>query len=150
MVRSISIDPLALHNITISEDHFVIRHDSTKSDKEGAKILSKPVYCNPLDFVLCPGVSVGVWLSLNQNTFRNNSERIFIRHGAQLGSAAHRDCEQLLTILKAHWDIVQTYITTMSAHGIRKGSATHVACATTAPTNCLDCKSGRLVSWESS
>lgn len=35
--------------------------------------------------------------------------------------------------MKVKWDIVQTYITTMSAHGIRKGSATHVACATTAP-----------------
>jgi hypothetical protein len=134
MARSISIDPLALHNISISEDHFVIRHDSTKSDKEGAKIHSKPVYCNPLDFVLCLGVSLGaVWLSLNQNTFCNNSERTFIRHGARLGSAAHRYCKQLLTIIKAHWDFVQTYITTMWAHGIRKGSATHVASATTAP-----------------
>jgi hypothetical protein len=35
--------------------------------------------------------------------------------------------------VKAYWDIVQTYKTNMSAHGLRKGSATHVACATTAP-----------------
>ena len=133
MARSISIDPLALHNISISEDHFVICHDSTKSDNEGAKTHSKAVYCNPLDFVLCPGVSLGVWLSLNQNTFRNNFERIFICHGARLGSAAHRYCEQLLTIVKAHWDIIQTYMTTMLAHGIREGSATYVASATTAP-----------------
>ena len=133
MARSISIDPLALHNIAISEDHFVIRHDSTKSDKEGEKIHNKAVYCNPLDPILCPGVSLGIWLSLNQNTFRDNSERIFIRRGARVGSAAHRYCEQLLQIMKAHWGIVQTYITTMSAHGIRKGSATHVSCATTCP-----------------
>ena len=33
MARSISIDPLVLHNITISEDLFVFCHDSTKSDK---------------------------------------------------------------------------------------------------------------------
>jgi hypothetical protein len=133
MARSISIDPLALHNISICEDHFVIRHDSTKSDKEGEKIHNKAVYCNPLDPILCPGVSLGIWLSLNQNTFRDNSERIFIRRGARVGSAAHRYCEQLLIIMKASWGIVQTYITTMSAHGIRKGSATHVSCATTAP-----------------
>jgi hypothetical protein len=37
MARSISIEPLALHNIAISEDHFVICHYSTKSDKEGEK-----------------------------------------------------------------------------------------------------------------
>ena len=96
MARSISIDPLDLHNISISEDHFVICHDSTKSDKEGEKIHNKAVYCNPLDPILCPGVSLGIWLSLNQDTFRDNSERIFIRRGARVGSAAHRYCEQLL------------------------------------------------------
>jgi hypothetical protein len=106
MARSIFIDPLALHNISISEDHFVIRHDLTKSDKESEKIHSKAVYCNPLDLVLCPGVSLGIWLSLNQNTFCNNSERIFICHGAQLGSVAHRYCEQLHNIIKVHWDRV--------------------------------------------
>jgi hypothetical protein len=58
MARSISIDPLALHNILICEDHFVICHDSRKSDKEGAKIHNKAVYCNPLDPILCPGVSL--------------------------------------------------------------------------------------------
>jgi hypothetical protein len=134
MARSISIDPLALHNIAISEDHFVIRHDSTKSDKEGVKTHNKAVYCNPLDPpVLCPGVSLGVWLSLNQNTFRDNSERVFIRNGTSIGSAAHRYCEQLQVIMKESWDIVQTYIRTMSAHGLREGSATHVSCATTVP-----------------
>ena len=47
MARSISIDPLVLHNISVSEDHFVICHDSTKSDKEGEKTHNKAVYCNP-------------------------------------------------------------------------------------------------------
>jgi len=36
-------------------------------------------------------------------------------------------------LLKASWDIVKTFIQNMSGHGIRKGSATHVASATTAP-----------------
>jgi hypothetical protein len=44
MARSISIDPLELHNIAISEDHFVMRHDSTKSDKEDEKTHNKAVY----------------------------------------------------------------------------------------------------------
>ena len=70
---------------------------------------------------------------MNQNTFRDNSERLFIRHGTRIGSATHRYCEQLHVIMKASWDIVQTYIRTMSAHGFRKSSATHVSCATTAP-----------------
>ncbi len=48
MAHSISIDPLALHNIEISEDHFVIRQDSTKSDKQGEKTHKKTVYCKKL------------------------------------------------------------------------------------------------------
>jgi hypothetical protein len=52
MAWSISIDPLALHNIAISEDHFVIRHDLTKSDKEGEKTHNKAVYCNPSIVIL--------------------------------------------------------------------------------------------------
>ncbi len=133
IARSILIDPLALHNIAISEDHFVISHDSTKTDKEGAKIHNKSVYCNPSDPLLCPGVSLEIWLPLNQNTFCDNSEQIFIRQGARVGSAAHRYCGQLLIIMKVYCDSVLTHITTMSAHGIRKGSATHVSSATTCP-----------------
>jgi hypothetical protein len=146
MVRSISIDPLALHNIVVSEDHFVIRHDSITSDKEEDKIHNIAVHYNRMDHILCPGVSLGVWLALNQNTFCDNSERIFIRHGARLGSAAHRYYEQLLILMKAYWDYtnlqnkyVGTWLKEGECHtcGMRNYSPT---------TNCLSCKLGRLVS----
>ena len=133
MARSISIDPLGLHNFSVSEDHFVIRHDSTKSDKEGDRTHNKAVYCNPLDPLVCTGVSLGVWLSMEQRSFSDNQEKLFLRRGAKLGTAAHRYCDQLLTLVRGHWDVVQMHIRTFSAHGIRKGSATHVASATTSP-----------------
>ena len=133
MARSISIDPLALHNFSVSEDHFNVRHDSTKTDKEGARTHNKAVYCNPLDPLVCTGVCLGVWLCIQQRSFVNNQEKIFLRRGAKAGSAAHRYCDQLMTLVKRHWDVVQTHIQTMSAHGVRKGSATHVASATTSP-----------------
>ena len=132
MARSISIDPLALHNVSVSEDHFIFKHDSTKSDKKGEKLHNKGVYCNPLDPTVCVGVSLGVWLCLEQDSFEK-SEKIFLRGGAKSGSAAHRYCEQLLQLLKTYWDVVKTFIKNMSAHGLRKGSATHVATATTVP-----------------
>jgi hypothetical protein len=132
MARSISIDPLALHNISVSEDHFIFRHDSTKSDKKGAKLHNKSVYCNPLDPTVCVGVSLGVWLCLEQEGFQD-SEKLFLRGDAKVGSAGHRYCSQLLQLLKSHWAIVMTFIKTLSAHGIRKGSATHVASSTTVP-----------------
>ena len=34
MGRSISIDPLAFHNISLGEDNIIILHDSTKVDKK--------------------------------------------------------------------------------------------------------------------
>lgn len=70
---------------------------------------------------------------LEQRSFEPNSEKLFLRRGGKSGSAAHRYCDQLLTLLKGHWDVVQTHIRNMSAHGLRKGSATHVASATTCP-----------------
>ena len=61
MARSISIDPLALHNIlSVSEDHFVFKHDSIKSDKKSVKLHKKSAYCNPLDPTVCVGV---LWVS---------------------------------------------------------------------------------------
>ena len=132
MAQSISIDPLALHNVTVSEDHFVFKHDSTKTDKKGEKLHNKSVYCNPLDPTVCVGVSLGVWLCLEQGSFED-SEKLFLRGGGKAGSASHRYCEQLLQMMKTFWEVVKTFITNMSAHGIRKGSATHVASATTVP-----------------
>lgn len=132
MARSISIDPLALHNIGVCEDRFMVKHDSTKTDKKGEKLHNKGVYCNPLDPVVCFGVGMGVWLCLEQDSFED-SERIFLRGDAKVGSAAHRYCSQLLQLLKANWESVKTFIKTLSAHGLRKGSATHVASATTVP-----------------
>ena len=99
MARSISIDPLGLHNFSISEDHFVVRHDSTKSDKEGEKLHNKGVYCNPLDPLLCPGLSLGVWPCLEEKAFKDNSKRMFLRRVGKLGTASHcYDCDQLLAL----------------------------------------------------
>ena len=53
MAQSISVDPLSLNNFSISEDHFVVRHDSTKCDKEGDKTHNKGVHCNPLESIVC-------------------------------------------------------------------------------------------------
>ena len=118
MAWSILIDPLALHNISVSEDHFLFKHDSTKSDKKkGIKLHNKSVYCNPpLDPTVCIGVSLGVWLCLEQDGFQD-SQKIFLCGDAKMGSAAHRYCAQLLQLLKSYWVIVVTFIKSLSAHG---------------------------------
>ena len=75
-----------------------MRHDSTKCDKEGEKTHNKGVYCNPLDPLLCPGLSLGVWLCLEEKAFEDNSERMFLRRDGKLGTALHCYCDQLLAL----------------------------------------------------
>ena len=49
-------------------------------------------------------------------------------------SAASQYCEQLLQIMmKCYWNSVMTFIKNISAHGLRKGSATHVSSGKTMP-----------------
>ena len=76
MARSISIDTLALHNISLGDDNITMMHDSTKADKEGENWVPKHVYSNPKDPLICPNLALGIWLALNQKSFEH-SEKLF-------------------------------------------------------------------------
>ena len=64
MGRSISINPLAFHNIGLGEDSIIIKHDSTKADKKGEKLLNKHCYAHPTDPQCCINTALGIWLFL--------------------------------------------------------------------------------------
>ena len=49
MARSISIDPLSFHNISLGENNIIIVHDSTKTDKQGEKLVKNHCYAHPTD-----------------------------------------------------------------------------------------------------
>ena len=57
--RSISIDPLSLHNFSPGGDSIKVTYDQSKKDKEGRRVTPKNVYANPFDprisvhFALC-------------------------------------------------------------------------------------------------
>jgi hypothetical protein len=59
--------PVGPYNIPISEDDFVIRHDSTKSDKEGEKVHNKAIYWKPF----CVWVSGCHWTRTHFVTIPN-------------------------------------------------------------------------------
>jgi hypothetical protein len=89
MARSTSIDPLALHNMSVSEDHFGVKHDSTKTDKKVSNYIPRmSIATHPLDPIVCLGVSMGVWLCLEQDSFED-SENKFLHGDAKVGSANH-------------------------------------------------------------
>ena len=132
MGRAISIDPLSLHNMKLGVDHIIIKHDSTKADKGGEKLIDKHCYANPKDPQCCLNTSLGIWLCLNQERFEH-SELLFRNRDTKDGSASKTYCEQLTQLLREHADEVIAYAAKASAHGIRKGSTTAVSSGTTLP-----------------
>ena len=130
MARSISIDPLAFHNMSVGEDNIIILHDSTKSDKKGEKLVSKHCYAHPKDPLCCINTALGIWLHLNQPMLEK-SELIFCHRGTKNGSASKKYCEKLIKLFDKHENEVGMYVKKASAHGLRKGSATAVSSSTT-------------------
>ena len=132
MARSISVDPLALHNMQLGVDCIVFQHDSTKADQEGEKTYKKHVYGNPLSPSVCVLTAMGIWFALEQDSIAE-SERFFLRGNAKKGSASGRYCEQLVKLLDGKRELVDSFVVKTGAHGTRKGAAVHVTSGTTCP-----------------
>ena len=132
MGRAISIDPLSLHNLKLGEDHIIIKHDSTKMDKGGQKLIDKHCYANPKDPQCCLNTSLGIWLCLEQDNYEH-SEFLFRTRGTKNGTASNTYCDQLTELLRQHNLEVLAYAAKASAHSIRKGSATAISSGTTLP-----------------
>ena len=134
MGRSISIDPLGLHNFKSATDSIKCLYDNSKSDQAGEKVSPKNMYANPVDPVICNFTGVGAWISLTRESFLDGSDSLFLGTGA-IGTASHRYCEQLATLLSAHVDEVIKFCRVERArtHGIRKGGAIHATGGTTVP-----------------
>ena len=130
MARSISIDPLSLHDMSLGDDNTIILHDSTKSDKEGENLVPKHVHANPENPLICPSVALGTWLALNQQSFEL-SEQLFRKQNSGKSSASQRCCENLVESLSKCATEVKVCVQSASGHGIRKGSATSVSSGTT-------------------
>jgi hypothetical protein len=131
MARSISIDPLGIHNFSVGTDSIKCKYDDSKVDKKGERVSPKNIYANPFEPVVCAFTALGCWLALRKGTFCNN-DSLFLGTG-QPGSAAHKYCENLSKLLTDQLEIVKEYARPGHAntHGIRKGAATHCTSGTT-------------------
>ena len=116
MGRAISIDPISFHNISLGEDNIIIMHDSTKSDKKGEKLVKKHCYAHPTKPICCINTALGIYLSLNQDIFRN-SELLFRKNNTKDGAASSKYCDQLKKIFERHSDTVEMHVNKASAHG---------------------------------
>jgi hypothetical protein len=133
MGRSISIDPLGFHNLTIGSDSIKVIYDNSKADQSGEKVSPKNIYANPFTPQICNFTALGIWLSLNVASL-GKSESLFLGVGKG-GTAASRYCAQLVTLLREHRDIVCRYARPdrTGTHGTRKGAALFATGGTTNP-----------------
>jgi hypothetical protein len=88
MARSISIDPLGIHNFSVGTDSIKCKYDDSKADKKGERVSPKNIYANPFEPVVCTFAALGCWLALRKGTF-GSSDTLFLGAGEH-GSAAHK------------------------------------------------------------
>ena len=65
MGRCVNVEPLALHNLKVFEDHIQILYDSNKMDQTGDKVTMKNIYANPLNPRICTFLALGIYLVMN-------------------------------------------------------------------------------------
>ena len=134
---SINVDCLSLHNLKRRiSDSIVFKCDETKMDKTGKFVQEKNVYSNPLKGQehLCVFTALGCYLSINSEQLEG-TEQFFIRPGSQYRTAAQSFSLQIGEIAKRYFHTVRNFVrlSHFNIHGIRKGSGTHAASATTCP-----------------
>ena len=135
MARSISISTLGLHNIKRgSSDSIEIKYDLSKADQSGEFVQTKNCYANPTSPHLCLYLALGVYLSLNSESFAS-TEKLFVRSGTKDNTGSQTYCRQLIELVKRYYQQAMSFLRMdhFSAHGVRKGSATHASSATTLP-----------------
>ena len=141
MGRSVNIEPIKLHNISVFDDAIKIRYDSNKTDQTGESCTYKHVYANPLNPWVCSFLSMGIYMAINSDDYEND-EHFFHYKTRNTNKkketekvSSKRYCIQLSQLLSNNIIEVRNYVRAMhaNAHGIRKGSATYATSGTTMP-----------------
>ena len=135
MARSINVDSIALHSIKRGiSDSITFKYDETKMDKTGEFVQEKNCYANPHEPFYCVFTALGCYLSLNAEALEK-TEKLFINPGSQFKTAAQTCAPHIHEMGIRYADQLQNYgrLSHFNIHGVRKGSGTHAASATTAP-----------------
>jgi hypothetical protein len=139
MGKSAHIDSLGLHNLSFSHgsDCITIKYNANKKDKAVDNITPKNYYANPKDGTICMFLALGCYLALNQEKFKQASDKIFCLNGKK-GFASDKYCKSLKATVMAS-DVRKMIaclffrLSNFHPHGNRKGSASHVTTNTMEP-----------------
>ena len=135
MARSINVDSIALHCIKRGiSDSITFKYDETKMDKTGEFVQEKNCYSNPHEPLYCVFTALGCYLSINAEALENN-EKLFVSPGSKYRTAAQNFARHVHEMGTRHAETIKNYVrlSHFNIHGVRKGSGTHAASATTCP-----------------
>lgn len=138
MGRTVNVDPLGFHNLKKSQhDSIIIHYDSNKCDKKGENVTPKNCYANPSKPYISMFLALGCYLSIFQNKFKRNSDKLFQAKGKD-GSASNTYSKALKRIINALEERLSTVREHcreghFHPHGFRKGAGTHVTTCTMDP-----------------
>jgi len=135
MGRSINVEPLCFHNLTVFADTIKIVYDSNKADQGGDNVTIKHVYANPVKPQICSYLALGIYLCLN--ALRYEKVELIFRKGKEEKKkvASTGYCSQLKELMTRKASSVKNFIRLAhaNAHDWRKGSATYATSGTTCP-----------------
>ena len=144
MGRTVNVDPLGFHNLVKSQhDSVIFLYDSNKKDKKGEKVTPKNCYANPSRPLVSLFLALGCYLSIFQNKFKRDSDKIFRAQGKD-GSASNSYAKAIQKLVRgkcaAEGEKRQKIVRDHGCrdghfhmHGVRKGSGTHVTTCTMDP-----------------
>jgi hypothetical protein len=135
MARSINVDCIALHSIKQGmSDSITFKYDETKMDKTGEFVQEKNCYSNPFSPTVCIFTALGCYLSINSEKLEK-TELLFLKPDRKGKTAAQNFARQISAIGERFADTIKSYLrlSHFNIHGLRKGSGTHAASATTCP-----------------
>ena len=126
MGRTVNVDPLGFHNMKKSQhDSVVFEYDSNKCDQTGENVSPKHCYANPNRPFINLFLALGCYLSIFQNKFKRESDKLFHANGKD-GSASNSfakglmklcECAKKVAAIREHCREGHFH-----PHGVRKGA----------------------------
>jgi hypothetical protein len=139
MGRLANANSLGFHNPSWSHgsDSIINKYNANKKDKAGDYVTPKNCYANPKDDIVCVFLVIGCYLALNQEKFKQVSDKIFCLN-CKKGSVSDRCCKSLkATVMTSEKRKMMArlfvWFTILHPHGNRKGAASHVTTNTMEP-----------------
>ena len=140
VARTNNIAGILFNHLSVNNDHLNVEWYITKTDQTAKKASDKAVYANPFHPLVCPIVSLGMYL-MTMSPPRSTEHKKMLFPPIRVSMRAVGKRKQKSRFLKAlhtlfklavDKEFIPNWNINAGAHSLRKGAVTHAAGATTA------------------